>query len=163
VIVGGGAALVFLLLQHILPLSASVLCAIIFAAFLLTSGFHEDGLADTFDGFGGGWTKERTLEIMRDSRIGVYGTLALIFLILGKFNFLSFLPQGQVWRWLIVAHTSARWTILPVRVFAIRASRRPRQTGGKEVGALEIITGTATLFLVLLLICAYRKYHPAFK
>src|SRR6185369_8267328 len=49
VIVGGGAALVFVVLQRILPLPASVFCAIVFAAFL-TNGFHEDGLADSFDG-----------------------------------------------------------------------------------------------------------------
>ena len=50
IIVGGAAALVFIALQRILPLSAAVLCAVIFAAFL-TNGFHEDGLADSFDGF----------------------------------------------------------------------------------------------------------------
>src|SRR5262245_56661261 len=101
VVVGGGAALVFVGLQRILPLAASVLCAIVFAVFI-TNGFHEDGLADSFDGFGGGWTKDRALEIMRDSRIGTYGTLALIFVILGKFTFLSSLPAAQIWRWLIV-------------------------------------------------------------
>src|SRR5258706_10534987 len=113
VIVGGGAALVFALLQRVLPVPAAVLGAILFAA-LITNGFHEDGLADTFDGFGGGWTKDGVLEIMRDSRIGTYGTLALIFLVFGKLTFLSVLPQGQIWRWLIVAHSSARWTILPL-------------------------------------------------
>lgn len=50
------------------------------AGVLTTGAFHEDGLADAFDGFGGGWTKERILEIMKDSRIGTYGTVALIFL-----------------------------------------------------------------------------------
>src|SRR5258707_15093296 len=115
VIVGSGAALVFVLLQRVLPVSASVLFAIVFAAYI-TSGLHEDGLADTFDGFGGGWTKDRVLEIMRDSRIGTYGTLALVFLIFGKLTFLSALPQGQIWRWFIVAHTTARWTILPLCV-----------------------------------------------
>jgi adenosylcobinamide-GDP ribazoletransferase len=48
------------------------------ALVLLTGGFHEDGLADTADGFGGGRTPARKLEIMRDSRIGSYGALALI-------------------------------------------------------------------------------------
>ena len=115
-IVGGAAALVFVALQRILPLSASVLCAVIFAAFL-TNGFHEDGWADSFDGFGGGWTKDRILEIMRDSRIGTYGTLALIFLIFGKVTFLSALPHGQIWRWLIVGHIAARWTTLPLCVW----------------------------------------------
>jgi adenosylcobinamide-GDP ribazoletransferase len=47
------------------------------AGFLITGGLHEDGLADTADGFGGGSSREKRLEIMRDSRIGTYGTLAL--------------------------------------------------------------------------------------
>ncbi|MCG7363799.1 adenosylcobinamide-GDP ribazoletransferase [Roseomonas sp. ACRSG] len=48
------------------------------ATLLLTGGFHEDGLADTADGFGGGRDRARKLEIMRDSRIGSYGVLALV-------------------------------------------------------------------------------------
>jgi adenosylcobinamide-GDP ribazoletransferase len=152
VIVGGGAALVFFGLQRILPLSASVLLAIIFTAFV-TNGFHEDGLADSFDGFGGGWTKERVLEIMRDSRIGTYGTLALIFLILGKFTFLSSLPSSQIWRWLIVAHTAARWTTLPLCAWLPYARAEGQgKLVAKQVGVVEIVTGTLTLLLVCLLL-----------
>ncbi len=47
-------------------------------SFLITGGLHEDGLADVCDGFGGGWSRDRKLEIMRDSSIGTYGTFALI-------------------------------------------------------------------------------------
>ena len=151
VIVGGAAALVFLALQKILPLSAAVLCAVSFGAFL-TNAFHEDGLADSFDGFGGGWTKDRTLEIMRDSRIGTYGTLALIFLIFGKVMFLSQLPPGQVWRWLIVGHTAARWTTLPLCVWLPYARAEGQgKLVAKQVGVLEVIVGTFTLLLVLAL------------
>lgn len=150
VIVGGGAALVFVSLQKVLPLSPSVLCAIIFAA-VLTNAFHEDGLADAFDGFGGGWSKDRVLEIMRDSRIGTYGTLALVFLIFGKFTFLSALPQGQIWRWLIIGHTASRWTILPMCI-ALPYARAEGQGKlvSKQVGVLELVTGTVTLCAVLL-------------
>lgn len=152
VIVGGGAALAFTLTQRLLPVPASVLCAIVFAAFI-TNGFHEDGLADTFDGFGGGWTKDRVLEIMRDSRIGTYGTLALIFVILGKLTFLSLLPPGQIWRWLIVAHTASRWTILPLCAWLPYARAEGQgKLVAKQVGVLEIITGTFTLLLVLILL-----------
>jgi len=49
------------------------------AGALVTGGLHEDGLADVADGFGGGWSVERKLAIMRDSQIGAYGVLALIF------------------------------------------------------------------------------------
>lgn len=152
VIVGGGAALVFTLLQLLLPVPASVLCAIVFAAFI-TNGFHEDGLADAFDGFGGGWTKDRVLEIMRDSRIGTYGTLVLIFLVIGKLTLLSSLPQGQIWRWLIVAHTAARWTILPLCAWLPYARAEGQgKLVAKQVGALEIVTGTVTLLVTFLLI-----------
>jgi adenosylcobinamide-GDP ribazoletransferase len=152
VIVGGAAALVFVALQRILPLPASVLCAIVFAAFL-TNGFHEDGLADSFDGFGGGWTKDRVLEIMRDSRIGTFGTLALIFTIVGKVTFLSSLPPGQVWRWLIVAHSASRWTILPLCAWLPYARTEGQgKLVAKQVGVLEIITGTFTLLLVFILL-----------
>ena len=152
VIVGGGAALVFATLQRILPLPASVLCAIIFAAFL-TNGFHEDGLADSFDGFGGGWTKDRVLEIMRDSRIGTYGTLALIFVSLSKLTFLLSLPPGQLWRWLIVAHTAARWTILPLCAWLPYARVEGQgKLVAKQVGSLEVVTATIILLLVLILV-----------
>jgi adenosylcobinamide-GDP ribazoletransferase len=60
-----------------LPGNLTALLAVA-AGLLLTGALHEDGLADTADGLGGGKTRERRLEIMRDSRIGTYGTLALI-------------------------------------------------------------------------------------
>src|SRR5262245_33669434 len=61
---------------HVPPLAAAALT--VAATVLLTGGLHEDGLADVADGFGGGNTRERKLEIMRDSRIGTYGVCALI-------------------------------------------------------------------------------------
>src|SRR5215216_5190362 len=97
VIVGGGAAAVFVLTTLVAASPVAVVLALAFTTFI-TSGFHEDGLADTFDGLGGGWTRERALEIMRDSRIGTYGTLALIFLVLGKYIFLTALEPRQIWR-----------------------------------------------------------------
>src|SRR6266567_1752681 len=151
VMVGGGAALVFVLLQRVLSVQAAVLCAIIFAAFI-TNGFHEDGLADSFDGFGGGWTKNRVLEIMRDSRIGTYGTLALIFVSLSKLTFLLSLPPGQIWRWLIIAHTASRWTILPLCAWLSYARAEGQgKLVAKQVGVLEIMIGTVTLLLVFIL------------
>lgn len=54
------------------------------ATLLVTGAFHEDGLADVADGFGGGWTKQRILEIMKDSRTGAFGVIALIVILLLK-------------------------------------------------------------------------------
>ncbi|MDC2890106.1 adenosylcobinamide-GDP ribazoletransferase [Psychrosphaera algicola] len=55
---------------------------------MLTGAFHEDGLADTADGLGGGWTQEQKLNIMKDSRIGTYGSSALIIVLLLKYQLL---------------------------------------------------------------------------
>ena len=57
---------------------------IVIALAVITRAFHLDGLADTFDGFGGGWTKERRLEIMRDSTTGAFGVIALVLVLVGK-------------------------------------------------------------------------------
>lgn len=62
---------------QVLPFSIAVLLAII-SRLLITGTLHEDGLADFFDGFGGGATRERILAIMKDSHIGTYGVLSLI-------------------------------------------------------------------------------------
>ena len=78
-------ALVFWLAQMIMPLSLAVIAALI-SRILITGALHEDGFADFFDGFGGGTTRERTLEIMKDSHIGTYGVLALIIYYLVMYN-----------------------------------------------------------------------------
>ncbi|CAK0754775.1 Adenosylcobinamide-GDP ribazoletransferase [uncultured Gammaproteobacteria bacterium] len=72
------------------PLAATVTLA---AMLLLTGGLHEDGLADLADGLGGGGTRERKLEIMRDSRIGSYGALALIIALLTRYQSLTALAD----------------------------------------------------------------------
>lgn len=152
VIVGAGAAAVFVLTSRVVPLSVAVLLTLGFTT-LLTNAFHEDGLADTFDGLGGGWTKDRALEIMRDSRIGTYGALALIFLILGKYTFLNALEPRQIWRWLIVAHTASRWTILPLCIWLPYARAEGQgKLVAKQVGFSSVLFGTLTLLLTLLLV-----------
>lgn len=64
---------------------------------ILTRGFHLDGLADMVDGFGGGWTKDRVLEIMKDSHIGVFGVIALIVVLMLKVAaFSAILEDGTI-------------------------------------------------------------------
>jgi adenosylcobinamide-GDP ribazoletransferase len=75
---------------------------------LVTGALHEDGLADTADGLGGGATRERKLEIMRDSRIGTYGVAALAFSILLRVATLAALPPGLAVAALIAAHMAGR-------------------------------------------------------
>jgi adenosylcobinamide-GDP ribazoletransferase len=162
VIVGLIAALVFITLSRVLPLPAAILGAMIVAAFL-TNGLHEDGFADVFDGFGGGWSKERTLEIMRDSRIGVYGVLALIFLVLTKLQLLSALAPAQIWRWLIVGHVAGRWAPLALGAWLPPASDQGLgRLVAKRSGAVQIVIGTITVILALMITLPWQAASIAF-
>jgi adenosylcobinamide-GDP ribazoletransferase len=79
------------------------------ATLIITGCLHEDGLADTADGFGGGATRERKLEIMRDSRIGTYGVCALMLSILIRAGALASLADPRAVAFaLIAAHGAAR-------------------------------------------------------
>ena len=75
------------------PLVAAVLSTI--ATFLLTGGFHEDGLADVADGLGGSYDKTRALEIMKDSRVGAFGAMALSLALLCKVALVALLGSTE--------------------------------------------------------------------
>ena len=77
-----GAA-VFWLAAQVLPVDIAVVLSMA-ATVRVTGAFHEDGWADTCDGLGGGWTKSQVLEIMKDSRIGSFGAIGLVLLLLAK-------------------------------------------------------------------------------
>ena len=78
------------------------------ATVLLTGSFHEDGLADTCDALGGHVSRERALEIMKDSRIGTYGTVALILVLGLKLAALSSLAPLLVLFASVLSHTASR-------------------------------------------------------
>lgn len=71
------------------PAVAAVLSTV--ATVLMTGGFHEDGLADVADGLGGSAQRERALDIMKDSRIGAFGAMALVLALLSKLSLLALL------------------------------------------------------------------------
>ena len=87
-----------------------LVAAVISTAFgiKLTGAFHEDGLADSCDGLGGGLTRERTLEIMKDSRLGTYGVLGLVSALLIKISLLASMPLSVAIVALIIGHTASR-------------------------------------------------------
>jgi adenosylcobinamide-GDP ribazoletransferase len=87
IIIGTCSALAFYLAILITPIEIAVLIAM-FTSVLLTGAFHEDGWADVWDGFGGGWTVENKLNIMKDSRLGTYGATALFFILMVKYQVL---------------------------------------------------------------------------
>ena len=88
------------------PLVAAVLSTAF--GIKLTGAFHEDGLADSCDGLGGGLTRERTLTIMKDSRLGTYGVLGLVSALLLKISLLASMPIPIAVIALIIGHTASR-------------------------------------------------------
>src|SRR5579859_194019 len=90
-ILGALSALFFLVFARYISTDVGILASMI-TGLLITGAFHEDGFADVCDGFGGGWTKEKILLIMKDSRIGAFGAMGLIFILGTKFLLLRELP-----------------------------------------------------------------------
>jgi adenosylcobinamide-GDP ribazoletransferase len=83
-LLGALVAAVFILADYLFSSSISLWLAMLFSL-LLTGAFHEDGLADTADGCGGGYQRAQKLLIMKDSRLGTYGAAALLMALLGKY------------------------------------------------------------------------------
>ncbi len=117
---------------------------------LCTGAFHEDGLADMFDGIGGGYTRERALEIMRDSRIGSFGALALIIVLATKVATLASMSVDLAFMTIICGHTVSRTS----SVLTIATSRYARDGDVNAYAAssissigltIAILTGVAAL------------------
>jgi adenosylcobinamide-GDP ribazoletransferase len=98
-------ALVYLLSVEFLPKNIAIVITMA-ASLLLTGAFHEDGWADVWDGFGGGWSIEQKLNIMKDSRLGTYGAASLVIILLLKFQALMALASPVMA--LILANTLSR-------------------------------------------------------
>ncbi len=109
VIVGGVAAAVWWLAAVVAglpPLLASGLS--LAASILVTGGFHEDGFADVCDGFGGGYTKERVLEIMKDSRVGAFGAIGIVLMLGLKWQAVAAAPAAWIPLALVALHVGSR-------------------------------------------------------
>lgn len=107
-LVGGLSAIVLWLAMEVFPLRVAIVLSMI-ASVLLTGAFHEDGLADSVDGFGGGYDKETVLRIMQDSRIGSFGAIALVLALGLKLELLASLPE-EFLPWLVIAaHMASRF------------------------------------------------------
>lgn len=98
-------------LARIWPWTLAVLLAV-GAEMLVTGAFHEDAVADFFDAFGGGWTRERILEILKDSRIGSFGTAALIVGVGLRVGAMASLPRAALLPATVAAAAWSRWCIL---------------------------------------------------
>lgn len=124
----------------IFPVEIAVIISMISGIFL-TGAFHEDGFADVCDGFGGGWKKQRILEIMKDSRIGAYGVIGLALLLLLKFCTLKYTISIEVSDFnnsttllliFVSAHSVSRLAAISI-VFTHRYVREDEESKAKPV------------------------------
>ena len=131
-VVGAIGAAVLLAAATVLPPVPAVLLAAAATA-LVTGALHEDGLADTFDGLAAA-TPERALAIMRDSRIGAHGALALGLFVALKVAALAALPAGTAAVALVAGQTASRFSVLVL----LASSRylRPEGTAGFAAAGL---------------------------
>jgi adenosylcobinamide-GDP ribazoletransferase len=125
------------------------------ATVLVTGALHEDGLADTADGFGGGATREQKLDIMRDSHIGVYGVCAVVLSLLLRVAALASLPNGHLVVWaLIAAHAAARAT-MPALMFLLPPARSDGLSFDAGQPPSDGTAAAAVLGFVILAFCLH--------
>ena len=153
-IIGGIGAVVFYGLQFVFPPGLAVLLSML-ATIFVTGAFHEDGFADFCDGFGGGYTKEKILTIMKDSRIGTYGSIGLVGMLAAKFMSLHSMDVAIVPMILLAGHALSR--LMPVLViFTSEYARADLESKSKPIGKkgktidllLAIFLGLALLAFV---------------
>jgi adenosylcobinamide-GDP ribazoletransferase len=114
---------------------------------MLTGGLHEDGLSDTADGLFGGWTRDRRLEIMKDSRVGSYGVLALVLVTLARWSALTaLLVYGDHWAALVATGAISRAPMALVMALLpnARGSGLSHATGRPAPGVAVVALGLAT-------------------
>ena len=123
---------------------------------LMTGAFHEDGLADTFDGLGGAQTRERRLEIMKDSRIGTFGALGLGLTLAVKVAALGHLPVWGGALAIVAAHSAGR----AAAVIAMRAS--PYAGDRDQTKIKPVADGVTTREVIVAILFAILSLAPLF-
>ena len=129
------------------------------ALILLTGAMHEDGIADCADGFGGGQDKLRKLEIMRDSRIGTYGVVALVLCLAMRVAVLAAAESGSMAAILIVMATLSR-AAMPIVTYVFDPAREDGL--GKGAGRPDIRMVAAGIAVALMLVVIVAGALTAF-
>ena len=155
VIVGLIGAVVYAL-AHRLGLPAWPAAALTVAATLLATGcLHEDGLADTADGFGGGKTREQKLDIMRDSRIGTYGVCALAMSFLLRAGALASFADPHLVVWALIASHGAARATMPALMYLLPPARRDGLSFNAGHPPGETVAAAAVLGVLILAFCLH--------
>ncbi len=147
-VIGVAGACVLVAAASVLPMAVAVLLSTA-ATVALTGALHEDGLADTCDGMGAA-TRERALEVMRDSRLGTFGAVGLGLTLATKVAALAAMPAGLAAAALIAGHAASRLSSLVV--VATRTYVRETGAGGftaQGIGAGGLAVAAATAIMAM--------------
>lgn len=153
IIVGGIGALIYYLSSLVFPHPVAILLSMI-GTIWTTGSFHEDGLADVCDGFGGGWKKEDILRIMKDSRVGTYGVVGLCAVLALKFVCLYYMDPKLIPMVLIAGHSLSRFvasTLLYTHEYVRENEDSKAKPAAQRISAGSLFTGTIFGFAPLLL------------
>ncbi len=148
------------LLQNGPPLVLAVLVAALLA--VLTRGLHLDGLADLADGVGGGYTPERRLEIMKDSRTGPFGALALVFAVILKVAALNTLILSHCWFAILLTPALSRMAMV-LGAYKMPYARRVEGLAKPFLEHMELQQLlSASLLSILILVLLGLRSAPLF-
>jgi len=141
-VIGGATGILFYFLSQGIPALPAAAITILFST-LVTGGFHQDGLADTFDGLVGGWNTEDRLRILKDSRHGTYGVLSISLQLIIQVSLLSTLSPKVGALAIITAHTLGRLvTIYFMLAPAVPSHEGMGATYSRAVGARDVLAST---------------------
>ncbi|MFC3109740.1 adenosylcobinamide-GDP ribazoletransferase [Undibacterium arcticum] len=154
-VVGTITAAVYTLALQFWPPAVAVLLSTI-ASIYLTGAFHEDGFADVCDGFGGGMTPARVLEIMQDSRVGAYGAIGIALLLGLKCVTLTAIPSTRVAALLLAAHPLSRLLAVGLvwRLDYVKADGKAKPLAQHMTGVeFSIALFSAVVVMAALMLC----------
>jgi adenosylcobinamide-GDP ribazoletransferase len=154
--VGGLGAVCYRVVVPHLGRSLAAL-VVVLSMIIVTGGLHEDGLADCADAFGGGWTREDRLRILKDSRIGSFGAIALALSLGARVLLLATLPAGSVLNYIVSAQVLARWTPLPMGA-VLQPARGSEGQGGRIAGRIPWFAVALGTLLTVIVVCYFLRF-----
>jgi adenosylcobinamide-GDP ribazoletransferase len=158
-VLGLSSGLVFLGLNQIIPALPAASITILFSV-LVIGGFHQDGLADTFDGLVGGWTPEDRLRILKDSRHGTYGVLSIVMQSIIQVVLLASLDTRNGLLALLTAHTLGR--LVPIYFMLTPAAPSHEGMGATYARSVKSIHVAISTVLTIVLLAPFIGLHLLF-
>ena len=163
--IGLAAAALRFALAHVLDPALTAALVLLFLV-MVTGAFHEDGLADAADGLGGGWNPQQVLTIMRDSRIGSYGAIALVLSLLLRWLLLSRIPAASFLSVVVAAQVLCRWTTLPLSYYLEPARSAEGHAPGQGARVAQqttrgaLLTGSLLTLAIVLIAMRAAAWKP---